>query len=160
MNEKHTGNAELCIHMANEFYKVSQSLKGGPLELVHGKIYPCAVNISLACELYMKALSMSYDSNKEYIGVHNLKVLYDDLPEEIRKRIKLFFENRPVSGDSIEVFLDQNKNVFVDWRYTFEEGKGGCTYNYTGFQYFAIALRNEVEKLTISEKSEGAAWQS
>lgn len=154
MNEKHTGNLELCIHMANEFYKVSQNLKGGPLELVRGKIYPCAVNIALACELYMKALSMNYDSNKEYIGVHNLKVLYDDLPDEIRKRIKSFFENRPVNGDSIEVFLQKNKNVFVDWRYTFEDGKGGCKYNYTGFQYFVMALRNEVERITIFEDNE------
>jgi hypothetical protein len=54
---------------------------------------------------------------------HDLKNLFNQIPKKHRLGILEFFNNRS-QVDDFEAFLDNHKNNFIKWRYSFE-GKAG-----------------------------------
>ena len=71
--------------------------------------------MSFACELYLKSL---LSVNEDPIHGHNLYELYKEL--SLDKKCKII--NAPCfKGDTnFEKELEENKDVFQDWRYSFE----------------------------------------
>ncbi|MBP5342933.1 HEPN domain-containing protein [bacterium] len=77
---------------------------------------PSSVNSCLSIELSLKEL-LSQNSI-DFEKTHNIKTLYDSLPEEI----KLFLETAlskilEIDKDNISKKIDAISNTFVEWRY-------------------------------------------
>ena len=103
---------------------------------------PAIVNAAFACELYMKSMITT-----PIVG-HELASLFSELDtdkqEQIRQYVDNKFKEHPVN--SFDMCLERATNVFVDWRYIYEEehtdGFMGCFINeyLTFFQYFIEIL--------------------
>lgn len=85
---------------------------GKSLEVVN---IPAIVNAAFSCELYLKYLTVI---KRE----HKLKPLFDSLNNATKNRIK---NNVSKSLDqkifNFDMLLERASNVFVSWRYIFEE---------------------------------------
>ena len=68
---------------------------------------------AFACELAMKAISLTVCD--EARRVHDLRRLYDDLPESIRRRLEFDYPE-------IARVMEEGRHRFAGWRY-FERGK-------------------------------------
>ena len=82
---------------------------------------PATVNSAFACEAYLKALLLYYDVPLK--KQHELKELYDMLPDKAKEWIKLTVMNNH-GGRWKDAFgydlLDNISNAFLNWRYTYE----------------------------------------
>ena len=111
-------NKELCLRNANEFYKVAQLLDK---QREHGEyrfLIPCIVNLSFACELYLKYL-LGRRTNKCKNG-HSLFAIYNNLlSTEIKYQINEAFDSNWVR--SFEESLLICDKYFVDFRYLHEK---------------------------------------
>lgn len=86
------------------------------------KIYPYIVNVSFACEIYLKIIILL--NGESYGKIHTLKDLY------VRSKICDDFQNYVVNNTkNLDVKYDKEKldndlnlisNAFVEWRYVFE----------------------------------------
>lgn len=77
---------------------------------------PSSVNFCLSIELSLKELLSQ--NNIDFEKTHNIKALYDFLPEAI----KLFLETAlskilEIDKDNISKKIDAISNTFVEWRY-------------------------------------------
>ena len=100
---------------------------------------PSVVNLAFACELYLKFLLIK--SGLQNITTHNLSHLFSALPIEIQNRIRNTPEFR---GDTdFMVKLEEDKNVFKEWRYLFEGNNKSVEVIF--LENFALALHNEAE---------------
>lgn len=144
--EKLKGNYSLCVHMADEFFNAAQSVYEGPISMAQGRLYPYAVNMAFACELYMKAIQMHFDENECFTKTHDLKIIFDELPEFEKEYIRLGYGDCHCT-EPFDLFLNNHKNVFEEWRYIFQDGKSGKTFNYSGFQAFAFSLQESVKRI-------------
>lgn len=79
-----------------------------------GETLTAAMISAFACELAMKAVSLT--ANDESLKKHDLKQLYDDLPEPSRLRVVADYP-------SIATALDAGRQTFGNWRY-FETAVG------------------------------------
>jgi len=79
-----------------------------------GETLTAAMISAFACELAMKAVSLSV--NDEALKKHDLKQLYDDLPEPSRLRVAADYPG-------IATALDAGRQTFDSWRY-FETAVG------------------------------------
>ena len=81
---------------------------------------PATVNSAFACEVYLKALLLYYEipSKKQ----HELKELYDMLPDKTKEWIMLTVTNNYGKWKDSSGFdlLDGISNAFVEWRYNYE----------------------------------------
>lgn len=155
MGTKEKGNYAHCVHMADSFYCLAQKAGENVIRMVEGYMYPYAVNIALSSELYLKAIQMYYDENDEFFVGHDLKYLYDQLPDHEKSEIRLRFENNE-RDEKLEEFLSKHKLVFLDWRYAFEEGKGGATINYSAFQRFVPSLQESIRLINSQMNDTGS----
>lgn len=104
---------------------------------------PAIVNAAFACELYLKSLL-----GKK--GEHNLKNLFElldtDKQEQIRSYVDKKFDKHCIY--SFDFCLKRAANVFIEWRYIYEEnhtdGFMGCFINeyLIFFSYFTEILKN------------------
>lgn len=74
---------------------------------------------------------------------HNLKELFNNLESLDNQSITSKFASK-YNNKSIIDFLEENKTVFVDWRYALEKQ---VEIDLTGFMIFADTLRDYVESL-------------
>ena len=138
------GDFILCRKEANYFYGLAQSLVlEDPFNLVSGACYPYAVNMALACELYMKALMIVHTSSSTFTRGHDLESLFNQLGEDLQRKIESEFQRRIASLHGFKYFLKSQKNVFKDWRYAFEQNGVDRVLDYTGFSTFGSIL-NEI----------------
>ncbi len=79
-----------------------------------GETLTAAMISAFACELAMKAVSLTV--NDEALKKHDLKQLYDDLPEPSRRRVAADYPG-------IAAALDAGRQTFDSWRY-FESSVG------------------------------------
>lgn len=79
-----------------------------------GETLTAAMISAFACELAMKAVSLTV--NDEALKKHDLKQLYDDLPEPSRRRVEADYPG-------IAAALDAGRQTFDSWRY-FETAVG------------------------------------
>ena len=79
-------NKELCLRNANEFYEVAQLLDKHREHGEYRYLTPCIVNLSFACELYLKYLLGRRTNNSK--NGHSLLDIYNNLPSpEIKQQI-------------------------------------------------------------------------
>ena len=77
------------------------------------------VNLTFACELYLKSIMMSISENNKFMKTHDLNILFENLGnDKIKDVLQKSFEEK---GKKLSDFLEQHKNHFIDFRYAFEE---------------------------------------
>lgn len=86
------------------------------------KIYPYIVNVSFACEIYLKIIILLNGEN--YGKIHNLKDLYvmSKVCSEFETYVIENTKNLDIKYDKEKLDNDLNliSNAFVEWRYIFE----------------------------------------
>jgi HEPN domain-containing protein len=142
MKDRMTGDYRVCVEEADAFLSVSQYCVSSIEDFLGGRMYPFAVNISFACELYLKAIMMRRSSASEYMRGHDLKTLFESLPEEDRKAIEQLYNKK--CRVSLDKLLQESGKAFEDWRYALEKA---ASINVTGILAFSEALQNYVRTL-------------
>lgn len=85
-----------------------------------------AVLLALTCELFLKALNYNEDGNKTITTKpkeHNLQELFDKLPDWIKNDIIAEYysiKGKKTDDAQFKLWLDLAKNVFIEFRYSFE----------------------------------------
>ncbi len=114
--------------------------------LLAGNMYPGVTNAAFSCELGMKALMIINSSTNEFPRGHDLRILYDQLPNKFQKEINESYRQSQENLPSLDVFLDENRNAFNDWRYAFENG---VKINLSALFAFANAIKECLKKLSL-----------
>jgi len=103
------------------------------------------INLSFACEMFIKCLLIIENSKYDY--VHNLKQLFDILPDMLKLNIKSDYK-KLVSGkymihlSDFDHQLELHKRVFHQWRYYFDESVRANEVDYRFLMYFSLVLRD------------------
>lgn len=111
------------IYQAKSFYNAYialSQLQGHSDDLL--LFIPEIVNGALSVELTLKAILV--EQNIPYGHEHNLKVLFDKLPEEIQNKVWFYIARKnPAYSDTVkcENELLLMSEAFVQWRYYFEK---------------------------------------
>lgn len=118
---------------ANSFEYILNALLGEKDEKSTLLIFDCDLkpvlvsNAFFAIELYLKLIyATAYylekeekDGKTEFDKTHDLKHLYDCIPLWFKERLcEKFIENK-VDIDKLTEYLDEQKNGFEEWRYSF-----------------------------------------
>ena len=118
-------NKELCLRNANEFYEVAQLLDKHREHGEYRYLTPCIVNLSFACELYLKYLLGRRTNNSK--NGHSLLDIYNNLPSpEIKQQINEALDSKWVR--SFEESLLICDKYFVDFRYIHEKDDNWSVY--------------------------------
>lgn len=142
---KVTGDYKVCLESANQFYSVAVWCNDrNALDFMTNTMYPFAVNIAFACELYIKAIMIKQSSLSEFEKGHNLLDLFQSLDPKDQTALECEFTSH-YSAKPLKDFLDENKTVFIDWRYALEKQ---VSVNVTGFIAFAESLRAYISNLS------------
>ena len=100
---------------------------------------PSIVNMSFACELYLKSLCS--DGESEIWG-HWLNDLFNELSDEVKEKIR---NSAPFRGDErFESNLIEHGKLFETWRYCFEKEENCCV-DVIFLENFAMVL-HEIAK--------------
>lgn len=141
---KAIGDFNVCLESANQFYSVAAwCYDRDAIDFMTNTMYPYAVNISFACELYLKAIMIKHSSQSEFNTGHDLLTLFNSLDANDQAAINNYFIISYPSK-SLRDFLDENRAVFVDWRYALEKQ---VEVNVSGFNAFVEALREHLKNL-------------
>lgn len=108
---------------------------------------PAIVNAAFACELYLKSLIGEKIKELDRRDWHNLQSLYSKLDMPLQNLISKYIEahwTQP-DGHSFDDLFGHAKDVFISWRYIFEEkhtdGYMGCLINeYLNFFELLVAI--------------------
>ncbi|MDN0032388.1 hypothetical protein QVN85_05685 [Oscillibacter valericigenes] len=109
-------NEKQMLAIARAFFKAANKCNEPSYKEMgwtHPLLIPIVVNISFACELFIKALLKINDLSIK--REHDLSKLFCSLPETVRNEI--------IGSDDRDKFtfrLKQNSCLFEDWRYIFE----------------------------------------
>ena len=138
------GDLKVCVDSANQFFELSKKcMENGLPEYLDSYFYPYAVNVSLACELYLKAILIHRSNKSEYPKGHDLKELFDHLNASDSNCISVAYKKiRPTK--MLDDFLDKNRNTFIDWRYALEKP---VQIDLSGFDAFSEVLNTFVKSL-------------
>lgn len=140
-----TGSFNVCLESANQFYGGSKWCRERePGDFLDRTLYPYAVNVAFACELYIKAIMILRSAADEFISGHDLKILYDNLSDVDKSGIETAF-SKEYSGMTLESFLQENRDVFVEWRYALENN---VRINISGFDALLESLYVYVNALS------------
>lgn len=128
----------LCAEYASKYKFVADKLSEDTLEMLY-YLEPVVVNCAFSCELYLKAIILKRNEGNKREKVHDLKVLFNELPAEVRTSIC----NGKVDEEKLDEFLGEYGNAFLDWRYAFEKG---VEMNMTMLFNFANLLEDYYER--------------
>ena len=141
---KKTGDFSACKNSADQFFRVAKWCEDRDIvEFLNETMYPYAVNISFACELYLKAIMIKRSPANEFEQGHNLLSLFNCLTASDRTILETEFSQKD-SNKTLTDFLDENKDTFISWRYALENVVQVDT---TGFAAFAEVLNKFVDDL-------------
>lgn len=107
---------------------------------------PSIVNLAFACELYLKFLLFESGLPKQY--EHSLKELYFSLPTNIQEKIINSTEFK--DDDDFLKNLEENANIFIDWRYPFENKT--ISVELISLENFASVLHRTAEEILTNSK--------
>ena len=116
----------LCINEANAFFaigeycnEIDRTAQSQAFIPVYDAFYsfPAIVNLSFACELYLKAII--YWHNKIVEQGHNLQRLYHALSPDIQENINKHFMTY-TKHTTIEETISIHELAFTCWRYGYE----------------------------------------
>lgn len=129
--KRNTGNIHLCGRVANCLISIGDKCNEMDKRynssglLFEDDAYwaiPAIINISFACELQLKRLSLRYNQEKGgALQTHDLKILFDDLPEKIRHQAEDEFAKTTPYSVTLSQVLSDHANSFDAWRYIYEE---------------------------------------
>lgn len=82
---------------------------------------PVIVNSAFACEIFLKLLLAIF--NIKYGRCHELKKLFDLLPEETREKINSYLIQNygTLKDENGFELLQMYSNAFTEWRYSYEK---------------------------------------
>ena len=103
-------------------------------------LIPMVVNLSFACELYIKTLLefLRIPLKKE----HYLDDLYNLLPQDVHNSIESAWNTQCLDANQpFDVLLTTNKNAYYDLRYCYEQKESLCAKYF--FTKFSKILREE-----------------
>ncbi len=159
-----------------EIWKVREgSSQAMPNEM--GDVVVCATNLAFALELYLKGLLTQLDL--QVPPVHNLRELYDAMPQEIRTLIESIYDvalpdevrrldghvsftfargplEEPLWDDykvslSLPDLLERSKDLFQSWRYAFEFSQPeDNSYQFRRFEYGPLRCAAEVLRVELT----------
>lgn len=146
------GDVESCLNEAQGFLKTAKWCGKEFIGMPEQMKYVFVVNIAFACELFIKAISLS-EYGYFYKG-HDLKYQFSTLRQSTQEKIKnSYYEKSELSlhGNNLERFLVSCQNDFEKWRYAFEEN--GLLTNGSNFLVFAECLQKYA--CSLGEKNIG-----
>ncbi len=116
--------ANVAIRLYEENIRNMKRDDRSSMQKVKDVISPYAVNISFSIEMYLKCLKMKY---AQHLFKHELIILYDDLPDELKPKIdEKTIEVEEEWGISerkvFREYLRYLDNAFVQWRYIHHYG--------------------------------------
>jgi HEPN domain-containing protein len=166
--------AKGCLYEYKKINKISPTL-----------VFASATNYGLSLELYLKTLIIMEGNNKPH--GHDLYALYNKLSEKTRKELNKKYKeidgeirkdtlyiraalensepnnanNNPIKGTKLKQIFNNNKNIFVMYRYMFEKGRTKeweyFYFEYGNFDLVCQSLKlisnnmlNENEKLKVN----------
>lgn len=84
----------------------------------------CVVNLSLACELFLKSLITNKTGNRPP-NTHDLRILFELLDDDLRSEIKAQVAFNISREDfDFDESLDKSNKAFENWRYLYENPVG------------------------------------
>lgn len=89
------------------------------------KSFPFIVNKAFACEVYLKLIlimkNINWDDLKKNKKGHDLFALYKKTPQELKKEVLFFFQDKQkINNQELENKVKNISNAFIDWRYSYE----------------------------------------
>lgn len=138
---KKVGDFSVCKLEADSFLETAMWCSENVDNLLCGQMYPFAVNISLSCELYLKAIMIQSSSNCEFESGHDLKYLFDHISNDKQKTIASLYSQK--CSKCLEELFKESALAFNSWRYAMESGDSICV---DGMIAFAESLKNCVEQ--------------
>lgn len=130
------GDYQVAVDEATAFLSIAKLCTDDVGKFLLGKMYPFAVNASLSCELFIKAIMIKKSPTDEFVKGHDLKELYNALESNDKAEIELLYKNKCVKP--LSELLDESGNAFIEWRYALENGVSICV---NGIIAFAEALQ-------------------
>jgi len=128
--KRNTGDTHLCLKTADCLLLIGQECneldKEGQSKyiLFENEAYwaiPAIINLSFACELYLKRLALIYNCEKGgALHTHDLGKLFDDLPKELQKQAEDKFAQKTPYKTTLSDTLLIHANSFDNWRYIYE----------------------------------------
>ena len=143
MGSRTQGDFDACLKTADQFFDMAVRIASdNVIDNVLKYRFPFAVNIAIACELYLKAIAVYYAADDTFNKIHDLDELIKDIPNTRQLEIKESFDSRMNRHRAYDLFIKTQNNVFVSWRYPFELNRKDESLDYSGFMVFATILKN------------------
>lgn len=135
------GNYNLALSEAEAFFEAACMCETEHFRLdMNSKfLFPFVVNLTFACELYLKSIMIFFSKDCEFVKTHDLLKLFKNLGnDKIKDMLQKSFEER---GKDLLIFLEHHKNHFIDFRYAFEDNDKQLSVFSTDLGNFAKCLR-------------------
>ena len=157
------GHFRLAVSMGDSFYNTACVCeKDSPSEWLGNCLFPYVVNMSFACEVYMKAIMIHFSKTNEFSTGHELQKLFAKLNHEAQKSVREWYEQEPrVYCEKLDSFLEEHNDIFMDFRYPFQDkdkdkDKEGLSVHVTGLGTFARSLNRYCHDLMGEVENEQA----
>lgn len=95
--KKIKGNFNLAFIEAEAFFETACMCESKHLKLDMNSsfLFPFVVNLTFACELYLKSIMMSISENNEFMKTHDLNILFENLGnDKIKDVLQISFEEK------------------------------------------------------------------
>lgn len=121
------------------------------------RIFPFVVNKAFACEVYLKILLdvANFDiRNLKKYELHNLLNLYKSTDENFKHSFMEYFTSNfgdQVNNEFLERKLKNISDVFVKWRYIYENSHNEMKVNYGFLNQFCVFLDRYSQKIILSK---------
>ena len=117
------------FEVEGETFEVAVKIDEQNRDLFLGKCIAAPVLFALAAELALKALYCQEAKKHEIALTHDLERLFEELGEDTQVELEATFKESmfPKLPPKMQDILGKNKDVFLDWRYSFEH-LGLCCY--------------------------------
>ena len=130
-------SVDVCKEQAKQFLSLAKQCAEN-VDTVLAYMYPLSVNITFACELFLKAILLCEKTN-ENIEIHEVRKLFSFMSSEAQNTIRNKFQG------NLNNLLKEINNSFEIWRYAFEQPVG---LNVTNIIRFAEILNEYLDEVT------------
>lgn len=155
-----TGDFRYAVLVGDTFYNTACMCedKASPSEWLGEYLLPHVVNMSFACEVYMKAIMIHFSETNEFSTGHELQKLFTKLNPGAQKSVREAFEQELTPwSKKLESFLEEHNDIFMDFRYPFQDtDKEGLSVHLTDLGTFANCLKRYCHNLIGEVKNEQA----
>lgn len=146
------GNFEQCVKQANGFLETARWCANDTVFMPQEMKSPFIVNLSFACECFIKAIMIKESNQNMFISGHDLQHLFCSLSLEAQQKIKKDYEARSSNdlyNNHLDDLLQKIKNSFQEWRYAFEDTDYSLKINASNCLNFAACLQDYVASLEV-----------